>query len=183
MIDIVVGFIISALLLALAGLISDEVRGWLELAPRAILRLAAMRLPADQREAIYNQEWLPEVIFILRKADGRPITRLIIGTWYAASMIRSAGRIARSLAPVRNQGLAPAQAHGRDRVSVIATTRHIGQGISVEELIRNGWQVTRSGGSHYMLTNGDSANGKAVSVPASPGMKRAIKRGRRRRRR
>src|SRR5438128_234992 len=98
---IVVVFVIAALLAPVGQLIGDEVRGWLELVPRAILRLAAVRLPAAQRPAIYNEEWLPELLSILREAEGRPITRLITGTWFAASMTRAAGRVGRELNGVR----------------------------------------------------------------------------------
>jgi hypothetical protein len=102
-ITVVLVFIAAVLLAALSGLIGDEVRGWLELVPRGILRLVAMRLPASLRQAVYNEEWLPELIFILRNAAGRPITRLITGTWYAVSMIRSAGRVSRSLRRLRGE--------------------------------------------------------------------------------
>lgn len=63
--------------LALTGLVVNEVSGWLGLVPRGILRLVAMRLPADVRQAVYEEEWLPELIRHLREADGRPSTRLI----------------------------------------------------------------------------------------------------------
>jgi hypothetical protein len=96
-------FIAAALLAAVSGLIGDEVRGWLELAPRGVLRLVALRLPKDQRPAIYAEEWLPELLFILRKAEGRPVTRLVAGTWFAVSMIRSAGRVGRTLGEVRKE--------------------------------------------------------------------------------
>jgi hypothetical protein len=100
-ITIVIVFIIAALLATLSGLIGDEVRGWLDLVPRAILRLVATRLPADQRQAIYNEEWLPELTFELNKAQGRPITRLVRGTWYAVSMTRAVDQVGRILADVR----------------------------------------------------------------------------------
>lgn len=103
MITIAASFVVATLALAVSELISDELRGWLELAPRGILRLAAMRLPSGLRQTIYKEEWLPELIFILRKADGRPITRMIIGTWYSVSMIRSAGRVGHSLHRVRDE--------------------------------------------------------------------------------
>jgi len=103
-INVVLGLVIAVL----SGLFVDEVRGCLELIPRAILRLVAMRLPADQRQAIYNEEWRPELIFKLRKAEGRPISRLISGTWYAVSMSRAAGRVARELDGVREELETPA---------------------------------------------------------------------------
>ncbi len=51
---------------ALGDLVSEEIRGWLDFVPRAILRLAAARLPVDQREPIYTDEWLPELCYALR---------------------------------------------------------------------------------------------------------------------
>jgi hypothetical protein len=84
-------------------MLSDEVLGWLALVPLGVLRLVAMRLPAALRKTVYEGEWLPELQFILRKAEGRPITRLTTGIWYACSLIRSAGRIARTLANVREE--------------------------------------------------------------------------------
>ena len=74
-------------------MIGDEMRGWLELAPCGILRLVALRLPAAEREAIYSEEWLPELLYRVRNGEGRPITRLIIGTRYAASMARLLGGV------------------------------------------------------------------------------------------
>jgi hypothetical protein len=80
---------------ALVDLISEELRGWLELAPNAILRLGAAWLPPGQRETIYREEWLPELCYFLRGAESRPITRLIRGTSYAVDLLISARRIAR----------------------------------------------------------------------------------------
>lgn len=99
---IVCAFVGAALLLGLSELIADEARGWLELTPRGILRLVAMRLPAGQREAIYSEEWLPELLCKMRKGEERPISRLIIGARYAISMARGAGKVGRELQGVRN---------------------------------------------------------------------------------
>lgn len=100
---IVSAFIVAALLLGVSQVIADEARGWLELAPRGILRLVAMRLPSGQREAIYNEEWLPELLREMRKGEGRPITRLIIGIMFAADMARAAGSVAHELDGVRDE--------------------------------------------------------------------------------
>jgi hypothetical protein len=104
-ITVVFLFILAALLAALSGLIGDEVRGWLALAPRGFLRLVAMRLPADQRRAVYDSEWLPELLAILREADGRPITRLVLGIGFAVDMARGVGEVARELEGVRKDQL------------------------------------------------------------------------------
>jgi len=81
---------------ALGDLISEEIRGWLDLVPRAILSLAATRLDPAQRETIYRDGWLPELCYALRGAESRPITRLVRGTAFAASLLIAARRIARS---------------------------------------------------------------------------------------
>jgi hypothetical protein len=84
-------------LAALGDLISEEIRGWLDLVPRAILGLAATWLDPTQRETIYHDEWLPELAYILRGKESRPITRLITGTRYATGLLVAARRVARRL--------------------------------------------------------------------------------------
>jgi hypothetical protein len=90
---------------ALGDLASEEIRGWLDLAPRAILRLAAARLEDGQREAIYRDEWLPELVYALRGAESRPVTRLVRGTAFALGLLLAARRIARYRSPVPHPGL------------------------------------------------------------------------------
>jgi hypothetical protein len=90
-------------LMALGDLVSEEIRGWLDLIPRSILRLAAARFADLGKTTIYEDEWLPELTYILRGAESRPITRLVIGTKYALGILASANRIRRhlDLIPVR----------------------------------------------------------------------------------
>jgi hypothetical protein len=85
---------------ALGDLVSEEIRGWLDLVPRALLRLAAVQLDPDIREIIYEGEWLPDLIYELRGAESRPITRLIRGTTFALGLLSSARRIARDRVPL-----------------------------------------------------------------------------------
>jgi len=83
---------------ALGDLISEEIRSWLDLLPRAILRIAAnLLLDPAQRQTIYQDEWRPELSYILRGAESRPITRLIRGIRYALGILRSARRISRRI--------------------------------------------------------------------------------------
>jgi hypothetical protein len=84
---------------ALGDLVSEEIRGWLDLVPRAILRLASTQLKDSQRETIYQDEWLPELIYVLRGAESRPITRLIRGTTFALGLLIAARRISRYRSP------------------------------------------------------------------------------------
>jgi hypothetical protein len=86
------GMFLSA---ALGDLVSEEIRGWLDLAPRGVLRLAAARLDPELRESIYEDEWVPELHHVLHGAESRPITRLIIGTKFASGLLLTAPRIAR----------------------------------------------------------------------------------------
>lgn len=98
-IDIIVGtavLLMLALLVRLAGdLVSEEIRGWLDVAPRAILRLAAARLNREQREMLYSEEWLPELEWIMREAEGRPITRAKRATCFALGILMAARTVAR----------------------------------------------------------------------------------------
>ena len=89
----VLGFLGVLLVAALGDLVSEEIRGWLDLIPRGILRLAAVQLDQAQRETIYQDEWLPELQFALRGAESRPITRLILGTRYALGLLIAARRV------------------------------------------------------------------------------------------
>lgn len=84
---------------ALGDLVSEEIRGWLDLAPRAILRLAAARLGPELRESIYQEVWLPDLIYELRGAESRPITRLVRGTMFAIGLLLAARRIAHNHLP------------------------------------------------------------------------------------
>jgi hypothetical protein len=86
-------FMDAALIMALGDLASEEIRGWLDLLPRGILHLAAMRLDPEMREAIYQEDWLPELIYALRGAESRPITRLIKGTYFALGLFISARKV------------------------------------------------------------------------------------------
>jgi hypothetical protein len=108
----VTGLTWSALLLAggllsaaIGELVSEEIRGWLDLAPEGILRLAARRLDPSRRREIYEEEWQPELGWALRGAEARPITRLILGMHFALSLLIAAPKIDRAAA---SRAVAPA---------------------------------------------------------------------------
>ena len=82
---------------ALGDMASEEIRDRLDHLPHAILRLAARRLKPSQRITVYQDEWLPELTYILKGAEARPITRLITGTRFALGILAGASRIARHL--------------------------------------------------------------------------------------
>jgi hypothetical protein len=98
----------SFIMAAVGDMVSEEIRGWLDVVPQAILRLAAAQLNETQRDAIYENEWLPELSYVLRGAESRPITRLIRGISFALGLLVSAHRVAQqltrgspSVAPIR----------------------------------------------------------------------------------
>jgi hypothetical protein len=87
----------GCLVAVLSGLIKDEIRGWLDLVPYGILRLAALLLESGQRKTIYEDEWIPELYHILRKADTRPISRLFVGIHFAFGLLVSVRGISRRI--------------------------------------------------------------------------------------
>ena len=109
----------SGLGIAVIGdIVSEEVRDRLDHILHAILKLAAGRLDPGQRSSVYDDEWLPELYYILRGDEARPITRLITGTHYALGILITTHRIARHLhrsavgepAPAEATALPPARA-------------------------------------------------------------------------
>jgi hypothetical protein len=97
-------------LFVLAGsdLVSEELRGWLDLAPRAVLRLAAVQLRAGQRKKILEEVWIPDLMYVLRGKESRPITRLIRGMWFAVGLLISVLRGRYSYQPGSNTKVPPA---------------------------------------------------------------------------
>lgn len=93
----VIAIVAALVMAAITNLVSEEARGWLDLLPRSILRLAAHRLNEAQRSTIYEDEWLPELAYILRGAESRPITRLIRGLTFALGLLATAKRISQRL--------------------------------------------------------------------------------------
>jgi hypothetical protein len=78
-------------------LLTDEVRGWLDLLPLAILRIAAARLAPLHQVVIYEDQWLPELCYILKGKESRPVTRLLVGTRFSLSLLAAAPRIGRDV--------------------------------------------------------------------------------------
>jgi len=90
--------ILSGIAVAVVGeLLSEEIRDRLDQVPRAILRFATRWLGPDQRMTVYRDEWEPELIYILKGAEARPVTRLITGIRYALGILINTRRIARHL--------------------------------------------------------------------------------------
>jgi hypothetical protein len=75
------------------NLFVTEAQTRIERLPLAILRLARRRLAARHREAVYQDEWLPELEFIARETGGLPITRLVRSARFALGLLRSARSI------------------------------------------------------------------------------------------
>ena len=104
--------------LVLKALITEEIKGWLAVLPHCILRLAATFLDPNQRSTIYQDEWLPELAYILQCAEGRPITRLIRSTTFAAGLLISSHRVARRLTrTAQHASITPETVHGSARIA------------------------------------------------------------------
>lgn len=79
-------------------LVNDEVRGWLDMLPQAVLRLAATRLTPLHQVIVYEDIWLPDLAYILKGKESRPITRLFTGMRFSLSLLATAPRTSGRLA-------------------------------------------------------------------------------------
>jgi hypothetical protein len=84
------GFVLAAI----GDMVSEEIRDRLDHVPHTILRVAARWLDPAQRVTIYDDEWLPELTYILTGDEARPVTRLYHGIRYALGILCSAHWIA-----------------------------------------------------------------------------------------
>lgn len=96
--EYVFGLMVAVLLAAIGELVSDEIRARLDRVPLALLAMAAKRLPPEQYNALYVEAWLPELRHILQGDQATPITRLVHGIRFAASLWLSAPKIGQELA-------------------------------------------------------------------------------------
>jgi hypothetical protein len=78
----VLGIVGALAMTVLADMVSEEARDRLDHLPHAILRLAALRVEPAKRKAVYDKEWLPELTYLLKGDESRPVTRLFVGTSY-----------------------------------------------------------------------------------------------------
>jgi hypothetical protein len=86
------GVLAALAMTAAADMVSEEVRDRLDHLPHAILRLAARRLGPQQRVSFYEDVWLPDLTYLLKGDESRPVTRLCRGTCFALSILASADR-------------------------------------------------------------------------------------------
>lgn len=80
----------------LTDLIGKEIQGRLDRLPFLVLRLARWRLPADLREQLHDEWWVPDLHDLMAGEPDRPITRLIKATHFAVGLVLAAGRNARA---------------------------------------------------------------------------------------
>jgi hypothetical protein len=80
----------------LAAMCAQEIETRIGLLPNALIRLAVLRLPRDVRGDLAD-EWTAELDFIVSGTDGLPVTRLLRGLRFAASLVRVAPSIAHEL--------------------------------------------------------------------------------------
>lgn len=93
----ILGFVGGLALTVLGDMVSDEVRARLDHLPHTILRVAARRLSPDDRGTLYEDEWLPELSYILTGDETQPVTRLFHGTCFALGALIAAFRIVSDL--------------------------------------------------------------------------------------
>lgn len=80
----VLAFIVAAALSALSDILKEEIRGWIEVLPGIVLRMAAMRLPADQRVRTYRD---------LHRYQDKATAFVITGSGHAPRILDFGGNI------------------------------------------------------------------------------------------
>jgi hypothetical protein len=132
-------------------MVSDQIRGWLNMVPDGILRLAARRLDADIRHETYEEVWLPDLAHALRGAEAVPVTRLFRGIKFAVELFYAAPRINReakapSLQQTARGGLVVPVGGRRDvelrRAEWVEPVQNDdGRIVNVAELRADGWWI------------------------------------------
>ena len=136
-------------LAAIGDMVSEEVRDRFDHVPHAILRLAVRRLDPAERVPSYDEEWLPELTYILQGDESRPVTRLYHGTRFAVGILLTVRRITRNrhrVAPVagtaRGALSLDERPSGNGFFPVRRTVRHLVLGAQLRRL-REGAGITR----------------------------------------
>ncbi len=88
--------ILGALKAAMSDMVQEEARTRLSRIPFALIRMAGMRVPAGLRDEVVP-EWEAELEHIVSETEGLPLTRLLRGIGFAASLLLSARAVARGL--------------------------------------------------------------------------------------
>jgi hypothetical protein len=106
---IIVGVMAALAVTCFGDLVSEEIRGRLDLLTRALIRLAVRRVPEDVRDDLHD-DWLAELEVFLHGREALPITRLIHGVGFALGLVRTARGIGRDLgAKEPTDGLTPVE--------------------------------------------------------------------------
>lgn len=144
----VIAFIVAAGLSAATKLIEEEIKGWLEVLPGIVLRMAAMQLDAKQRVSVYRDEWLPELLFIARNTESRPITRFVTGMRFSLGLLRSSRRVARDLRRSLQRGPAAV----RPQFGIATRIRRVWPGFTIRQLVEGAARQSGQKGSDCHLT-------------------------------
>lgn len=86
MITIVGIIVIAVIILVAKSLLTEEIRGWIDQLPAWMLCRAARYLPPEEEDTL-TAAWLPDLAFEQHKAEGRPLTRLVIGISFAGHLL------------------------------------------------------------------------------------------------
>ena len=84
----------AAMVNAVTGMLSQETQTRLARLPVALLRMARMLVPGEQRDE-RHREWVAEISYIAKETDGLPVTRLLKGLKFAVEAIIGAVAIRR----------------------------------------------------------------------------------------
>lgn len=84
---VVLATIVGVVCTTCSDLIKQEAATRLERFPLWLLTRAALGLPEDCRDEIFENEWLPELQYISRRSEGLPLTRLYHSIRFAIRLL------------------------------------------------------------------------------------------------
>jgi ubiquitin-like protein Pup len=97
---VVLLFMAGIIITAMIRLLTDEAIGWIVRIPFLLLQIAAWRVPKARREELH-QDWKADLAVALQDKTEHPVTRLLFGIHFSASLIRGSQKVARELDTTR----------------------------------------------------------------------------------
>ncbi|MBG0818286.1 hypothetical protein [Planomonospora sp. ID82291] len=83
----IVTTVVAVLCTTCSDLIKQEAATRLERLPLWLLHRAARDLPADIRDEVLDEQWIPDLLHVCRDADGMPLTRVWKGARFAIGLM------------------------------------------------------------------------------------------------
>jgi hypothetical protein len=94
--------VVAVLVATAVNMAAAELQARLDGVCFLLLRLARRRLPADLRQPLHDEEWLPELYHILCREEARPVTRLVQGLAFSLGLLLKTKSVATAVGDSRS---------------------------------------------------------------------------------